>query len=366
MGTKQENDGQIDTTEQDVTEDNAEFNSIAKALNEGDYTSLDRLMTAETKEKTPVPEDKSLDTSDEDKDETDVDDEQKLTDDSNNESEEDGNKTETDDGKPDKDTESSDDPEAATSAASTDKDDKQNLEQELHRLRSDAGRVPYMQRRLAELEREVRAYKARTPNASNDGKTQAKTVDLSSIELDADTQKEIDDLKETDPLMAKMFERVAKTAIAAANSRADHVVDTFTESDAKAEDERFFLEQKSELTRMVPQHEAVFALPEWRQWKDSLTPGLRAMAESGLASEVSQAIYAFAADMQRGRQAAGSNDTQVPPTDKPSAVSDERARKVASSSETKNSAAKKTQELDEDAYFSEMYKKLGKDSNILT
>lgn len=375
MGTKQENDGQSNTSEQDVTNDDAEFNNIAKALNDGDYASLDRLMAAEASSKPKEQEQeeekdppKSLDQSDESDESDDSNDEQKLTDDSNkNESdEEDGTKTETDTGKPDKETDSSD-PEAAKSAASTAKTDMQALEQELHRLRSDAGRVPYMQRKLAEVERELRAYKARTPNASTDGKTQATAPDLNSIELDKETQKEIDDLKETDPVLARTLERIAKNAIATAMSRDNHVIDTFTKADEEAENERFFLEQKAELTRLIPQHEQVFALPEWRQWKESLTPGLRAMAESGLASEVSQAIYAFAADMQRraAPAATGQNQQVTPPASQTSEVQEERARKVATSSEAKQPAAKKSQELDEDAYFAEMYNKIGKANNIL-
>lgn len=347
------------------TEDDG-FNDIAKALNEGNHAELDRLMAAEDDKK-------ALDTAvedEEDKKEVPDPDEDTATED-----EEEGEAREKQpagdeifgDDTPDPDKEEVEDKkkEAAQSAASTAGLSKE-LEQELHRLRSDAGRVPFMQRRLAELERELRATKARTPTATSTGGKTSTATDIESVTLSEESQKRIKAVRDVDPLVAEALEYSMKEAILAANSRSDHVVDTFTQAEQEAEDQRFFMEQKAELARMIPQHETIFAMPEWRQWKETLTPGQRALAESGYASEVGQAIYAFAAEMQR-RNAAPAAETQEKPVTPPvkSEVAEARSRKVGASAEVKNTAAKADEPFDEDKYFKEMYNMIGKRDHIL-
>lgn len=354
------NDNTLSTdTEQD---NNKEYDSIAKALNEGNSEELDRLMAASGDEAPKVEEKKPEESGDDAKKEDEVPLKEEKEEEENKE--DDFDKLLEDDEPPtsEKKEEKS---EAAKSAASPAID--KELEQELHRLRSDAGRVPFLQRRLADLERELRAQKARSSNAGTDTSTPAKPADLSSIELDEETRKEIAAVAEYDPVVAKAIERMTKLAIHTAKAGDDRIVNTFTDSDREAEEQRFYMEQKAELTRMIPQHEAVFAMPEWRQWKATLTPGQLALAESSYASEVGQAIYAFAADMQRRsgtQQAADTQDTPANPPEKTD-VSKARDKKVGAAAEVKNPAAKADEPFDEDKYFSEMYNKAGKDSHIL-
>lgn len=243
----------------------------------------------------------------------------------------------------------------------------EELRQQNHRYSSDAGRVPYLQRRLAELERQTRAGTARPVNQSQDGKPAPSTTDLSSIELDPEMQKELDDLKDIDPVMAKALERSHKMAILTANRRAEAMFQEREQIQTEVEDEKFYLEQKSELDRMIPQNTQIFRSPEWQEWKAGLTPGQRALAESGYANEVAQAIYAFAADMKARY---GSNQEQAPEKaqttpEANSQVAEERARKAATSPEVKSTTAKAGSELDEDQLFREMYKKIGKETHIL-
>lgn len=358
------NENSLSKSEQD---ENKEFDSIAKALSDGDTESLDRLMAAEQddEQKAPAGDDDKLplDKPEESGDDKEEEEKPEETPEEEDETEDELDKLLKDEKPPVSEKTSKKKEEAAPSAASTATD--KDLEQELHRLRSDAGRVPFLQRRLADLERELRAQKARTPSAAVDSKTTGKPADLSTIELDEETQKELDELKEVDPVLARTLERMHKKAIAAANSRADHVVDTFTQSEQEAEDQRFYLEQKAQLTQMIPKHETIFALPEWAQWKDTLTPGQRALAESGYANEVAQAIYAFAADMQRrtATQAADTQDKSATPPAK-TEVSQARQRKVQGDTDVKSSAAKKDEAFDEDKYFSEMYEMERKNSHI--
>lgn len=340
-GTKPDDQGQspvVDTSDDD-------FNAIAKALHEGNSAELDKLFDAE-----PAPKDETeVETPDEPADPESPDETgEEVT--------------------PDEEQEEAAEPAAPTAPPqSGPTPDERDLE--LHRLRSEAGRVPFIQRRIAELERELRAHKARQPDTTATGGKPAAPTNLKDIELDPDTQKDIDELKEIDPVMARTLERVAKTAIATANARAEQAINSFTEHDQEVDDQRFFLEQKAELARMIPQHEAIFATPEWRQWKETLTPGRRNLAESGYATEVAQAIYAFAADMQ-ARQApqtptATPQPTGATETPESREALEARNRKAATGVEVKNTAAKKVVEFNEDDYFKEMYNKIGKDNHIL-
>jgi hypothetical protein len=357
-------DGQTDTNKD--TSD-ADFSSIAAALYSGDSDALDRYMavdgTKDTPDDTKAPDTASKDT-DEDKDSGEQSDAQDQVTQDSTDTQDTTTETEAS-GKHEKKEDDVQEAASAASAAST-PDELEQLKQELHRYKSDAGRVPHMQRRMAELERELRASKARSFEGSTDGKSSAKSKNSTDVELDPEVQAEIDELKETDPTLARALERVARSAVAAANSRADHVVETFSKQEQESEDHRFFMEQKAELARMVPKHDEVFALPQWQQWKDTLTPAQRAMAESGYAADVAKAIYAFAADMQRTQGTTPTaSDTKQQDNLKDDKVATERARKADTSVDTKNTTARTTKEFNEQDYFKEMYNKAGKESHIL-
>lgn len=329
---------------------NKDFDAIARAMDSGNHEELDRLMAAELTEE-PVTEEieevveeviEEEEVLDETKDEK-LDAEDKGDNSPKVVAEDEEDET----------------PDEAATAAATPANQEADREKEIQRLRSDAGRVPFLQRKMAELERELRATKARTSQTTLD-KNGKPTVDVKDVVLDEETQREIDELKEIDPVMARLVERVAKSSLAAARGSADHVVTTFTQAEQEREDYEFLESQKAELVREVPQADEIFALPQWKEWKDTLTPGQRALAESSYASEVKQAIYAFAAVMQQ-------NQAPVAPA-APAAASkleEERARKVGSSAEVKASAAKKTVEFDENAYFEQMYNDVGKKNHIL-
>lgn len=368
-GTNTENKGLSDNEK--LNEPSME--ELADAIQKGDVTGLDRLMAVEKTESeddsTPnepeIPE---------------IDEKPTEEDESNEEEDEHGKKAEKEDEESDEDTEQASEPEAATPAASpAGKAQEENIEElrrELHRYKSDAGRVPYMQRRMAELERELRAVKARSPDNPNAGKPNS--ADINAIELDDETKAQIEALREIDPVYAKTVERAAKAAIAAASARFENSFDTYVSEEQKAEDERFYLEQKARLSEMIPQHEQIFSTPEWKQWKQMLLPAQRAMAESAYADEVAQAIYAFAADMQKlqahqtrqmgggqvvEQQAAPAQSSQTPNAEE-SEVQKARKEKLKAAN-VPNTAAKKEQQLDQDAYFEQMYNEIAKANHIV-
>lgn len=365
MGTKQTDNGQKDHVESEVND----FDAIAKALSEGNDDDLGRLMAAEDKpeddpEASEVPEkvEESAESEDTDAEEEDSSDDKEDKPESKVTKGEEvpATKVETKDNK------------EAAPAASTANVELEDLKAKLHRAQSDAGRVPYLQRQLADLQRQLRAEKAR--DAADDKRGKPASTKVEDVELDEETQQSINDLKEIDPVLAKTLERGIKAALTAANRKVDHVVTTFTEEDQRMADEQFISEQIGILSQRVPQYQQIFASPEWRAWKDTLTPGQRALAESSYANEVEQAIYAFAAEMQRvhGQQTqtqtaapSKTEDATPPVQQEKNPVKEARDHRMATAAATKNPAAKQTKELDDKAVFEEFYKNIQKENHLL-
>lgn len=345
-----------------------DFDAIAAAMESGDLDALEKLMTSEENQETVVEEEaEPIDSAVDPALLEDTPTEEVGT---SEDSPEDDTEVADGETKPEDTSATAADAatEAATPAASTASEREKELERELQRYKSDAGRVPFIQRRMAELEREVRAYKARDTQP-----TQGVKVSPDGVELDEETKKQIEELREIDPVMAKTMERVAKAAIAGSKAQVDQAFTTFTQVEQEHDDENFLMNQRAELVRDVPKAYEIFALPQWQEWKDTLTPGQRAMAESSYAADVKQAIYAFAATMQKaqGTEVVPTQVVTTVPAATPAStevsdkVKEARNRKVATSAEVKTSSAKKTVELDEDAYFREMYEKVGKENHIL-
>jgi hypothetical protein len=344
-GTNPENPGQSTTNpEQELT-----YEQLVAEMEKGASPDLDALMTG-TLAPAPEPE-PEVETPPEPASPNEKDDKEPKTDDGAQ--------------APEPTTEAA----AAASPAKTDAEKIADLERELHRTRSDAGRVPYIQRRMQELERELRASKARPPASTSTD------VDPSSIEIPAALKKKYDTIRETDPDLADTLEETFRMQTALVHTAQETAVHTVTQEQQEREDREFFMTEKSKLLQAVPQADAIFALPEWKAWKDSLTPGRKAIASSGYADEMVQAIHAFSVDYQAAKgqplfqqpapQAAPAPSAAPAATPEDNAVKAERERKLATSATATAAAAKATVEFDEKKYFEEMYAKLGKDQGII-
>lgn len=243
-------------------------------------------------------------------------------------------------------------------------DDTESLRNELHRLKSDAGRIPFMQSRMKELERELREVKLSRKASEVSGADPEKAK---SVEVPQNLKKKIDDLREVDPALADLLEDLTKSLRSETQETATKVVSSITETEREFDEQRTIHEQYENLLAEVPWAPQAFQSQEWKEWKNQLTPGRRAMAESMYADDVKIALTAFVQDMQ-ARQG-NANSVQVPsqaPESNPEAerVKLERERKLASSGSSKTPTAKATQSLDPEAYFKDMYAQIQKDNHI--
>lgn len=318
-----------------------ELNSlIGEAINSGNTEELDRLMAVELPEAEEVQEEAEPQTTENEEEGTSVEVKEEAA------------------------------PDVKESAASTpevvktQESEADTLRRELHRLKSDVGRVPFMQSRMKELERELREVKlSRNVEAGTSSADPDKQV-----EVPADIKKRIDELREVDPSLATLLEDMTKALRSETQSTARHVVTTINDSEREVEEQRTVQEQYHQLLEEVPWAPQAFQSQEWKQWKDSLLPGQRAMAESTYAGDVKIALNEFARVMQ-ARQGTATSVQQAPPVvvvdEEAEKVKKDRERKLATSMTSKSTAAKQgAPVLDEDAAFREFYEQIQKDNHL--
>jgi hypothetical protein len=265
-----------DLKEQDY---NKLFNDISQAIRSDDSTKLSELTT------TPAPEK-------EEKEEEQLEVKQPV------EEEEQPEETEEDE---EKSPSEEDDPTGKTAKEEEDKSKsveksefellKEQLERvtkENHSLKSQAGRVPHVQKRLRELDKKLEELERKHTSPSS------QTSDKIKPQVDAILK----GIKETD---AELAEAVAKAIAAATDGVA-------AESAAKERDTLSFLrdqelEQHQEyeaqrLLEMYPNAPDVFQSKHWSNWKLQQSEKVRGLAESDSADDVSLAFEKYSRDMQ--------------------------------------------------------------------
>lgn len=263
-------------------------------------------------------------------------------------------------------------PDVKEPAASTpepvkqEENETESLKRELHKLKSDAGRVPHMQSRMKELERELREVKLSRSVGVIDPTDPEK---IKAVEVPANLKKKIEDLRDVDPALADLLEDMTKALRSETQETAGRLVSTITETEREYDEQRVVEDQYTQLVSEVPWAPQAFKSQEWKQWKDNLTPGRRAMAESMYADDVKIALNAFAQDMQ-ARQGNATSVTQVPTPhvvdEEAERIKQNRERKLSTSTAVKGTAAKSsTPPLDEEALFREAFERTQKENHLI-
>lgn len=165
----------------------------------------------------------------------------------------------------------------------------EKLAKENHALRSQAGRVPHVQRRIRELDRKLEELeKARTSPSSQP-----------SAKITPKVQQVLKTVSETDPELA---DAIAKAIVAATEGVADETITSQQETLKLIRDNEVALHQQAEAQRLLekyPNAAEVFASPSWAEWKKKQTDGIVRLAESDNADEVDYAFQRYAEDMLR-------------------------------------------------------------------
>jgi hypothetical protein len=225
-----------------------------------------------------------------------------------------------------------------------DEDETTKLKRELeeartaqHRLKSDAGRVPGLQRKLAELDKKLQTMAEHSAKPDSDAEGDASLADAFDNEHFAL-------IRETDPTLAAAlqatFNRMVTSTKKQSVEAAREVTNTFREVEEQEDRYREF----DKLVSVVPEAPEIFKSPEWTQYKDTLTPNQRQLAESGYAEDVVLAIERF--NIYTGKV----------PSKQAANVSEERARKLTAKVPGSSAASPaQRQETDPEAYFKKIF-----------
>lgn len=256
------------------------FNQIGSALGKGDTDKLDQLFTNEsTEEDVEVEVEESP---------AEVPEEEESTDSSTTpeQTDEEDNKENPQEVKP------ADSTEEVVEAKEPDelvklREQLAKLESDNHALRSQAGRVPHVQRRLQELDKRLEelSKKAASPSSQTLEKIQPKL------------QARLKALKETDPELADLLEGSITDAISGvaedAHSRERETLTLLREVESNEHREH----EINRLLEMYPNAPDVFRSEAWKSWKKEQTDAVKALAGSDNADDVSFAFEKYAKDM---------------------------------------------------------------------
>jgi hypothetical protein len=301
----------------DLNEQDAQklFEEVSKTFQDNDSVKLSELMKTEAGEEPAPVEDKPAEEPAEVVDTEKVDDPTKVSEDKS------------DDTTPPAKAETADDEEEDKPEQTEVEKLKELLEKatkENHALRSQAGRVPHIQRRMKEIDRKLEALNKQTtsPSSQPSAKIQPKVIEA------------LAGIKETDPELA---DTIAKVIAQVTDGVAQDLSTKEIESLQAQRAEEYKAYQEEEATRlldMFPNARDVFQSDGWKAWKREQTAQVVQFAESDNADDVAFAFERYANDMiarnPELRQVAEKKVETVPPVQNAEAaqkIEAERQRK---------------------------------------
>ncbi len=218
-----------------------------------------------------------------------------------------------------------------------------------HKLKSDAGRVPMLQRKLAEVDNKLREM-ATQPSTNAAATREDKRV----------LSEKLAQIKEHDPLLADAMSELVNEAISNLRQEIEPKVNAATKVFEDKELEIVLDQEMGKLTQVVPNAIEVFQSDSWKEWKNDLPNSWRSLAESLYAEDVLVAMQRYAKDVYARHPELTPQQTQQtsPASGEALKVQESRKAKLTTSTPgTQSVSAKDIKTLDEEALFAEIYKK---------
>jgi len=229
---------------------------------------------------------------------------------------------------------------------------------ENHALKSQAGRVPHVQRRLKELDQKLEELTKRSSSPSNRPSTNIQPKVLEALK----------GIRETD---AELADTIAAAIAQATDGVSDEFLSRERENLTSQRAQTYSDYQDGEASRlldMYPNAKEVFSSPTWKEWKTTQSSGIQNLADSDSADDVSYAFKKYAEDMVAKYPELAK--TEVTPVEAPTVndpkaakIEEERARKLAASvvMGTPNAAGKSALPSDPKALFEQYSKQIRKE-----
>jgi hypothetical protein len=224
-----------------------------------------------------------------------------------------------------------------------------------HKLKSDAGRVPSLQRKLAEVDNKLREM-AQKPNPSAAATREDKRV----------LSEKLAQIKEHDPLLADAVMELVNDAISGLRQEIEPKVTAVERATFDKELEETLDNEMTKLKEVVPNAIEVFQSPAWKEWKAELPANWLALAESMYADDVITALQRYSRDMYArhpelvkapAQVAATTTTTTATPTEESERVKQQRQQKLTTKTPgTASVSAKDSPSIDEEALFAKVFK----------
>lgn len=282
------------------------FREVSQAMSGDDSVKLSELMNTKPSEEKELPEDQPT-PKEEEPEETDEENKEKGSPDS---TEEEANP----------DDEAKETTEKKEDTPSDDlaklKEQLEKLTKENHVLKSAAGRVPQVQRKIHELDKKLEELSKQTsPSSQTSAKIKPKVDEL------------LKGVKDTDPELAAAIAAVINEAVSGV---AEEVHTKELETLKLLRNQEHSAYQEAEVQRlleMYPNAPEVFASKSWAEWKESQSKGIKALADSDTADDVAYAFEKYAADMKaKYPELNKQEEKKAAPT--PNAAEAERAKQL--------------------------------------
>lgn len=251
-------------------DENKLFNDVSQAMREDDSSKLSELLAQESPQEEEHPE------------------EEEHTEEAS--TEEDQSAETTEEESTTEQEEKEDNTQSATADSQT--DDKYDrlikeiaeLKKATHSMSSQAGRVPSLQKRLAEYDKRL-AELTKT--------TKARTTEKVKPQID----EALKDLEDTDPVLASTIRKVMEQALTGVDKEVQNAELQQLRTLRDAEYQNYIEEQKTALLSKYPNAMDVFSSKHWKEWKQSQPEHIFNLANSDNADAVSMALDLYRRDM---------------------------------------------------------------------
>lgn len=211
-----------------------------------------------------------------------------------------------------------------------------------HRVKSELGRIPFLQRKVDELSRQrsepqtkpVKEEPAATKTSNTKSKLEEKLAEARAV----------------DPALADLLQLVKDETEQSLREEFSSKVKQTEDLVLGKEQEQRWHNEKARLLQMVPQADDVFAHPLWKEWKTNVaTETMRGMIESVNADDMVVALEQFSkyvAVVQPDLVAPAATIAAPVDTSAADKVAAERARKLAGTPKTTSATTPKASTVD--------------------
>ena len=275
-------------TQPNTKEDEKLFAQISNAVRDQKFDDLDDLVTSPTDDKKEEEDNQTEETPAENEPEDKTPDDDKKPDDKS-----DDNAPADDDKQPEKDEVA----EEKETPAEGDEQTKlkealdliEKVKKENHTLRSQAGRVPHLQRQVQQFDKKLEELKKLTTSPSS----------RPSAKLQEKINSKLAGIREADPILADaLAELLADTSDGVAEDLRNAEIESL-QLQRTATVEEYRQAEISRLLEMYPNAPEVFKSPSWKQWEESQSERMKSLARSDNADDVSFAFEKYAEDMAK-------------------------------------------------------------------